>query len=128
VTKETTAEILIVGAAAAFLAWLWHNNQQAGAGSGLQAGFTLPSSQATPLPGADLFNIPAPVPGYDPSISLQPWNLPPNTFQFAVGQPSSCQCGATSQQNSTFGGQSDMASWLASVLPSDLSSTSSEWY
>lgn len=128
-TKDTKAEILIVAAAAALIAWLWHNNATAGAGTGLEQFPQLsPNAPGTP-PGATLFDVPAPVAGYDPNIVLQPWSLPPFNLIMGGGQASSCNCASESQAQSTFGGNADLTAWLASTLnPTQIGEDANSWY
>jgi hypothetical protein len=113
-TPETKSEIIVVGIAGAVLLFIWARNRNAGAGTGLE---NLPSfsNQQTPLGGAPLFNIPAPVPGLDVSYTGSPWSLAaPNSFAMDGGGASACNCSSGSQSASTFGAPSDLAAWLSS--------------
>jgi hypothetical protein len=125
-TRETKSEIIVVGAAMAFLLWLWLHNRAVGGGTGAE-GFPSLSEGGSPLPGAaPLFDIPAPVPGYTGTYDLSPVSLPdlgsfniyasqpPAPLTLAAGLPASCNCSQTDQSGSTFGSLADLSAWLNS--------------
>ena len=115
VTPETKSEIIVVGIAGVVLVLLWAANRSAGAGTGLETLPILSQDQPQLAGGAPTFNIPAPVPGFTGTYTGAPWSLPgPNDFSFGAGQPSACNCAGNSQAGSTFGSNTDLASWLAS--------------
>lgn len=125
-TNDTKAEIVLVAVAAVAVLWLWHNNAQA-ASSDNSAFPSFNAEKPGTVPGAMLFDIPAPVAGYDPTINLPAWSLPSFTMPMAAGQPGSCNC--SQQTDQAFGSNSDMSSWLNTALdPSTILSDVSSWY
>lgn len=112
-TTDTKAEIAIVGAAGAFMVWLWLRNRAAGGGTGLE-NITMGNAPDVIInSGAPLFNVPAPVPGAVLNYTGSPWSLPaPSSVGLGAGQPSSCNCSESGAGGSTFGGNSDLAAWL----------------
>lgn len=126
-TNDTKAEIVLVAVAAVALLWLWNQNTQATGDSGLSAFPSFTLGNPTSVPGAMGFDVPAPVAGYDPTISLPNISLGGINLQMAAGLPSSCNCGG--QPDQAFGSNSTMSAWLNNALdPSTLSSDASSWY
>ena len=130
-TPETKSEVIIVGIAGAVLLYIWARNHAAGAGTGLE-GVDLPgfNNNQTPLGGAPLFNIPAPVAGETFDYTGSPWSLPaPNSFGQDAGSAAACNCANGGQASSTFGSQQDLAAWLASQPGfNDVLNQSNNWF
>lgn len=126
-TNDTKAEIVLVAVAAVALLWLWHNNTAATGDSGVSQFPSLNLGKPGAVPGPTLFTIPAPVPGYDPTINLPSWSLPGFSLPMAAGLPSSCNCAGSPDQ--AFGSQSTMAAWLNGALDAtDISSEAANWF
>lgn len=112
--EGTTAEVVVVVAALGVVAWLWHANRANGAGTGT-ASLPALGGASGPLPrAAPLFDLPAPMAGYEGSYQPTTFALPA-PLSFGPGTPgdSGCNCADATQRGATFGGNADLTAWLA---------------
>jgi hypothetical protein len=136
---QTKSEIIVVGAAAAFLLYLWSRNARATSAPAAPINLPALGDNTFPLLGAPMFNVGAGTPGETLSyqggdVSLPgrpslPFNNNALAFTTPVGMPHSCSSCSNANLENTFGSNADLTAWLTSQ-PSlaQAAADANKWY